>query len=230
MHPYSEDRSPLHPGVPGWMKLSFARGVPEVRKTLVRHGEKKPIWLTEFGWSTCSVRNTREAWANCVDPSTQATYLQQAFRQMQSWSYVPVGVTFNLEDTSDDRGDRVDNYGLLRTDGSPKPAFAALRRAADALEKPPRAVPAKERLTLRFRRAAGRAWVAGRLPGGKKVRVKVHRFTRGGRRAVYDRTIRVRPDGRFRRGIRLAARARGRWVAVAKVRRRPRLAASAVLR
>ncbi len=56
VHPYSEDRSPLHPGIAGWTKKSFAVGVPKVRATLLRNRQRKPIWLTEFGWSTCTVR------------------------------------------------------------------------------------------------------------------------------------------------------------------------------
>ncbi len=133
VHPYSEDRSPLHPGIPGWTKKSFAAGVPAVRDTLLAHGQDTPIWLTEFGWSTCSVRGDRAAYHNCVDPSTQAEWLREAFLYMRTWDYVPVGVSYNLEDTSDDAGDRVENYGLMSHDGTPKPAFAAFRAVADLI-------------------------------------------------------------------------------------------------
>ena len=233
VHPYSEDRSPLHPGIPGWTKKSFARGVPAVRKALVRHGEKKPVWLTEFGWSTCSIRGA-EAYQNCVSPSVQARYLRQAFRTMQAWSYVPVGVTFNLENTSGDRNDRVDNYGLLRLDGSPKPAYQALVGAARALRNATRIRPPSKRLTVRFFRRGDEAYVAGRLPVGRTVRVKLHRWKtstpRFSRRISYNRLITVRQDGRFSHRIGLNAAGRGKWLAVVKGRRLPRLAASAVLR
>ena len=133
VHPYSEDRSPLHPGISGWEKKSFVGGVPRVRDAMLRQGDDKPIWLTEFGWSTCTIRG-QQAYRNCVGREAQADYLQQAFRQMQAFSsYVPVGVWFNLQDTGGDPGDRVDNYGLLDFDGSPKPAFAAFRASADAI-------------------------------------------------------------------------------------------------
>ena len=36
---------------------------------------------------------------------------------MRSWSYVPVGVAFNIEDTDGDRDDRLSNYGLYRANG-----------------------------------------------------------------------------------------------------------------
>jgi hypothetical protein len=222
VHPYSEDRSPLHPGFPGWVKKSFAHGVPAVRDTLVRHGEAKPIWLTEFGWSTCSVRGS-DAWDNCVSPSTQATHLEQAFDKMRDWSYVPVGVTFNLENTSSNLGDRGDNYGLLNRDGSPKPAYEAVAAAARALRS--------KQLTVRFFRRGGAAWVAGRLPVGRTVRVKLHRWktsaSRFSRRISYNRLIEVQADGRFSHRVDLDSVTSGKWLAVVKGRR---LAGSAVLR
>jgi len=133
VHPYSEDRSPLHPGISGWEKKSFVGGVPRVRDTMLRRGDDKPIWLTEFGWSTCTIRGL-QAYRNCVGPDVQAAYLQLAFRQMQAFSsYVPVGVWFNMQDTGSDVGDRVDNYGLLSLDGAEKPAFAAFRASAQAV-------------------------------------------------------------------------------------------------
>lgn len=230
VHPYSEDRSPLHPGVPGWTQLSFARGVPAVHETLLEHGERKPIWLTEFGWSTCTTRNSN-AWDNCVDEGVQATYLRQAFSKMRDWRYVPVGITFNLEDTSTDRSDRVDNYGLLASDGTPKPAYRALAGAAQTLAAGPRR--ARAPLSVRIFRRGRRAFVAGRLPAGRMVRVKLRRMSRRtGRptnRVAYTRLLRVGRDGRFRHRVRLAAAASGSWKVVAKVRRRPRLAARAVV-
>lgn len=233
VHPYSEDRSPLHPGLPGWTKKSFAAGVPEVRETLLEHGQRTPIWLTEFGWSTCSVRG-RAAWANCVDPSTQANYLQQAFAQMQRWSYVPVGLTFNLQDTSTDSNDRVDNYGLLRQNGAPKPAYEAISHAAPALARGSKLRLRPRRLKLRFHRRGRRVLVTGRLPFGRSARVKLRRAKPGGarfsRRVAYNRVVRADAKGRFRHRVRLSAARRGKWLAVAKGRRRPRLEAKAVLR
>ena len=133
VHPYSEDRSPMHPGIPGWTKKSFAVGVPKVRDTLVRRGERKPIWLTEFGWSTCTVRGQTAAYDNCVDERTQADWLERAFSYMRNWDYVPMAAAFNLEDTSTDSGERVDNYGLMHHNGTPKLAFAAFRSGARLL-------------------------------------------------------------------------------------------------
>ena len=135
VHPYSGDRSPLDRGDDRWIQNSFLRGVPSVRATLLRYGQNVPIWLTEFGWSTCTIRD-QQSYANCVDPAVQARYLTEAYTQMRAWDYVKAGFWFNLQDTSDNIGDRVDNYGLLHTDGTPKPAFGAFKAAARLMGTP----------------------------------------------------------------------------------------------
>lgn len=135
VHPYSEDRSPLDSGIKGWEKKSFIDGVPRVRDVMLAHDDDKPLWLTEFGWSTCDVRDDR-SYRNCVDPDIQADYLRLAYEQMRQWDYVAVGVWFNLADTTSDPSDRVGNYGLRTHDDSPKPAFAAFSEAAATLGGP----------------------------------------------------------------------------------------------
>lgn len=130
IHPYSGDRSPLHPGYGSHVENSFVRGVPAVRNVLVQNGNPKPLWLTEFGWSSCTVRDDPEGWRNCVDESTQAEYLRLAYRQMEEWPYVDVGVWFNLQNWGPDPADRVANYGLLDYQGNPKPAYASFLAAA----------------------------------------------------------------------------------------------------
>jgi polysaccharide biosynthesis protein PslG len=136
VHPYSGDRSPLDPNEDKHIRHSFILGVPAVRGVMLRNGEDKPLWLTEFGWSSCTYRSGPSS-ANCVDESTQAKHLGEAYTQMMSWSYVPVGVWFNLKNTSMDAGDRVDNYGLLRHDNTGKPAMEAFRTAATGLATSP---------------------------------------------------------------------------------------------
>lgn len=133
LHPYSQDVSPLDPRLRGNRRLSFATGVPAVRDVMLRHGDDGPLWLTEFGWSTNRVRGAGP-WRDGVDERVQATYIRQALAKVTDWSYVPVIVYYNLVDRSADRTSAVDNYGLVRHDGSPKPGFAAFRDAARALQ------------------------------------------------------------------------------------------------
>ncbi|MGH2838204.1 MAG: GH39 family glycosyl hydrolase, partial [Thermoleophilaceae bacterium] len=132
VHPYSGDASPLSPQSDEWIQTSFTRGVPSVREVLLRHGEDKPIWLTEFGWSTSTIRGA-EVWRNGVSEQVQALYTEQALVKVRDWPYVPVALVYGLKDVGTDPTDRNDNFGLIRYDGSPKPAYAAFQRGAEVL-------------------------------------------------------------------------------------------------
>jgi polysaccharide biosynthesis protein PslG len=129
IHPYSEDRSPLDPGSERYRQLSFVRGVPAVREAMLRHADRVPLWLTEFGWNTSRTRGA-EAWRNGVDEATQAHYLGQALQLLRAWPYVDVAVVYGLRDMGTDPDDYLDNFGLLRHDGAPKRALGTFRNAA----------------------------------------------------------------------------------------------------
>ena len=223
VHPYSEDRSPLDPGVAGWSKKAMVAGVPRVRETLLRYGQNRPLWLTELGWSTCTIRNAR-AYENCIGEPTQAEYLRQAFEQMRSWPYVQVGVWFNMQDTGADRSSRIDNYGLLRYDGSPKPAFAAFRDAAFKLSRGlPIVKKKRKRIRLKVWKRHRRVYARGYAPQARTVTIRAYRVRRHhgrlriSRHARYRRVIRVTRSGRFRG--RLSSRLRHkRWRFVARAR------------
>jgi hypothetical protein len=229
VHPYSGDRSPLHRNEDQYIRYSFVRGVPAVRDVMLREGDDKPIWLTEFGWSTCSVRNAR-SYENCVSESTQAEYLTEAYRQMRSWSYVPVGVWYNLRDRSSDLGDRVSNYGLVRHDGSEKPAYAAFRAAVAGLagdaaagsgagsgtgDSASGATGETERVRLVVRRKRRKVYARGTAPSRRIVRLRAYRYSKRTRswrkRPAYRRSIRANAAGRFHRRLRKRSLRRGKW-------------------
>lgn len=230
VHPYSEDRSPMSPGLPGWSSASMNAGVPQVRNTLLHYGQHQPLWLTEFGWSTCNVRHQSQAWENCIDEQTQAQYLRQGFQQLSKWSYVQVGVWFKLQDTTPDRGSRNDNYGLLRYDGSEKPAFAAFRDAAHGSSGHPKRGHIKLKVFKRGRKVFAR----GSAPKAKTVTIRGFRIRRHhgklrvSRHASYRKVVRVSRSGHFR--TRLSSRLRHRhWHFLAKARGTQLIAASSSL-
>jgi hypothetical protein len=134
IHPYCEDRSPLDPWIDDDVRLSFIRGVPAVREAMLRHGDAKPLWLTEFGWSTTTTRRTLELWRNGVDEETQADYVAAAIYQLPHWPYVAAALDYTLVDRGRDATVLNDNYGLVRFNGTPKPAYAAFMAAADAVQ------------------------------------------------------------------------------------------------
>ena len=52
---------------------------------MLAYGDAKPMWLTEFGWST-----TSDSWG--VSAQTQADYLLRAYRMLEQDSYVQVAI------------------------------------------------------------------------------------------------------------------------------------------
>jgi hypothetical protein len=97
----------------------------EVHATMLANGDDKPIWMTELSWRTTSARCSEGAWAGQkaegVTPQEQATLLSQAYHCLAQDTYVPVALWFPLQDA---RGIR---SGLVRTNGTRKPAFASMR-------------------------------------------------------------------------------------------------------
>lgn len=113
-------------------------GYREVHRTMVAHGDAKPIWMSELGWSTTNggpTSCTRGASAgrkpSGVDEATQARFLAQAFRCMARDPYVVAATWFTFRDAAGQpQSAEVANYGLMRRDGSAKPSRAAFRAAA----------------------------------------------------------------------------------------------------
>ena len=217
IHPYAGDASPEDPGDDNWIKNSFARGIPSVRDVLLRHGEDKPIWLTEFGWSTSTIRGD-EPWRNGVTEGTQARYTEQALLKIREWPYVPVAIVFELVDERDDPDDRESNFGLVRRDGTLKPAYDAFTRAAKALSEgegdPPLKPVESARLRLSIVRTESGIYARGMGAPRAVARLRAHRYLshkdRFARRASYAVRVRVGRSGRFVRKLddRLG---RGRW-------------------
>ena len=219
IHPYAGDASPHEPMDDAWIKNSFTRGVPSVREVLLRHGEDKPIWLTEFGWSTSTIRGD-EPWRNGVSEETQARYTEESLLKVRDWDYVPVAIVFELVDERDAPGDRESNFGLLRHNGTPKPAYAAFRRAADVLAAgegpglPERSAGSDTPLRLAVVRTDSGIYARGAGTPLAVAHVRAYRYIRTqrryARRASYTVRVRVGRSGRFLR--RLDGRlSRGRW-------------------
>lgn len=130
VHPY-QDPATAAPDAPSQGSTYRLSTLPMVHRLMVANGDgDKPIWLTEFGWTTAKT-GPRPG----VDDDTQARYLQDAVRQIRSqYPYVTHAFWFCLRDR-DDSTPYENNFGLLHVRGSPKPAFAAMQKTnADLLE------------------------------------------------------------------------------------------------
>jgi polysaccharide biosynthesis protein PslG len=121
VHPYL-DPADAPPDAPSEGRTYRLTTLPAVRAEMVANGDAaKPIWFTEFGWTTAST-GPRTG----VDEATQATYLSRALDQIRTrYPYVTTAFWFCLRDR-DDSTPYENAFGLLRVDGSAKPAFAAL--------------------------------------------------------------------------------------------------------
>ena len=110
----------------GRMTTTSFRAFGEVRDVMRDHGDLQPIWLTEFGWSTNSdVQHPLGG----VTEAQQADYLAQAFELLEATPYVEVAIVYNFRNNywADDADNWEDQLGLLRTDFSPKPAYAVFK-------------------------------------------------------------------------------------------------------
>jgi polysaccharide biosynthesis protein PslG len=108
----------------GRIAVKAFAGYREVRKVMLAHGDDKPLWFTEFGWST----NTVDGWG--VTESQQAAYLEQALRCIEQDPYVQVAIWYLHRNHAwaADANTWADQLGLVRTDFSRKPAFDAFKQ------------------------------------------------------------------------------------------------------
>lgn len=105
----------------------------EVHAVMLANGDNKPIWMTELSWRTTSATCSEGAWAGQkaegVSEEQQATYLRQAYHCLAEAPYVQVALWFPLEDEGPVTS------GLLRSNGSRKPSFAAMQAYAHEGDK-----------------------------------------------------------------------------------------------
>jgi hypothetical protein len=95
-------------------------GYREVRQTMLAHGDDKPIWFTEFGWST---------WSGGVSLQTQAAYTTKAMQCVEQDPYVQIAFLYNLRNNywANNADDWDDQLGLMNTDWTHKPAYDAYK-------------------------------------------------------------------------------------------------------
>ena len=118
VHPYGHNPDTCDPAA----RWCF-RQVEEIRERFNAHGASaKRFWITEVGNHTGGPSAHTEA--------EQATYLTRYVAMAKSYGYVDALLYFAYKDHCSDTGNKECFYGVLRSDGSAKPAFAALRESA----------------------------------------------------------------------------------------------------
>ncbi len=198
VHPYNEWRDPYDRWQPQWKKYTFLPGMEWIREGQVAAGDNKPLWITEFGWDTC----TGSSW--CVNEAQQADYLVKAFQILNTLNYVYGATAYELRDESTDKSDFESNWGLVHQDFSKKPAFDAV---AAALHGEKEAEP----VTLDINVSQGGAVVAtGQAPQKQRLAVQVSRC----QQTVQRRWIKTTQRGYYRRKLGFVKSLRGCHVTV----------------
>ncbi len=152
-----------HAGIKGYydaLSLHFY-GAPlyslrQTRAVQLANGDHTPVWLAEFGWSSCAPHKTEDQ-LTCVTPKIQGQNLADVFNALRHTSWVKAALVYAAND------DATSHLGLTTTTFKPKPALAALRRAI-AHPRPPRVV---KLAIVRFGGSANpRVAVTGSGPAG----------------------------------------------------------------
>lgn len=127
VHPYTDGRGPASEAAPA--RLELGPGLRSLRVAQRAAGQVRPLWLTEFGFTACS-------WCGSLD--AQAALLGDTVRAIAALPYVRGATVYQLRDrvTAPDAWEA--NFGLLRQDFTPRPAYAAFRAALAAVRGTPR--------------------------------------------------------------------------------------------
>lgn len=93
-----------------------------IHETQLANGDATPLWLDEFGWTSCWPHRKIQQEQGCVTASTQALDISNAFHAMSRLPYVAAAVLYKLLDSNDE------DFGVVSANGRRKPSFAAFGR------------------------------------------------------------------------------------------------------
>jgi hypothetical protein len=146
--------------------LGSLRYLHEVQ--LANH-DTKPLWLNEFGWSSCWPRQRIQQEQGCVTKQAQAANLANVYRSLARTPWVAAEIAYELQ------GSRREDFGVLTETGVHKPSFGALH----SVFMSPFGKPNPVKVHLSRRR--GRILASGSGPVGDYMQLEAFR----GAHAVY---------------------------------------------
>jgi hypothetical protein len=157
--------------------LASLRAIRQVQRA---NGDAKPVWLAEYGWTSCLPARTQGG-HNCVSRARQGANETDIVRALRRTSYVKAAVVYTLQDTAQY------SFGVLDRAGARKPAFAALR-GAFTTARPLRPVK------LKLARVGGRLVASGSGPAGDALELDAFQAGALRLRVVF----RLDREGRYR--------------------------------
>jgi hypothetical protein len=134
--------------------------VRAIRAVQLANGDNKPLWLDEFGWTSCYPKQRIEDEQACVTESIQAANLVSSFRALVRYGYLAAIVSYKLQDST------VDNFGVVAHSGARKRSFKAL----SSIFASPFGALARVHLSLRKR--GGSVLASGSAPVGDYLRLE----------------------------------------------------------
>ncbi|MGZ4275380.1 MAG: cellulase family glycosylhydrolase [Solirubrobacteraceae bacterium] len=163
-----------------------------------RYHDRKPVWVTESGWTSCAPQMSRTpAGHQCVTQAAQGRFVSDLVTSLRRKPrYVRALIDYQAAD-----GDGGDKFGLVDDAGAAKPALGALFAA---LRPKPRAA---RRVRVRLAVSGGRVVATGTGPAADAYVLQA--VVNG--RLRYSKAFYLGPDGTY--SVRLPA-ALGRVMAV----------------
>jgi len=119
IHPYSYPALPNAPGTGEW-NTALRLGI--MYDTMARGGDgDKKVWITECGAPT----GTADV---AVSEQDQAQTLQIMLARARDTPWIGPAFVYSIRDGGDNRAEPEDNFGIIKRNFSPKPAYAVVQR------------------------------------------------------------------------------------------------------
>ena len=132
----------------------------QFREVQLANGDTKPLWLDEFGWSSCWPRYKIQQEQACVTPQVQTANITNMYTSLARTPYIAADVLYQLQ------GSKAEDFGVLNERGGHKPSFSALSRV---LASP---FGAPSRVTLSLRRQGNHIVASGAGPVGDYMQLE----------------------------------------------------------
>lgn len=121
-------------------------GYREVYAEMTAAGDgAKNIWVTEFGWNTSTKPCDPGAgyWSGGVSEDQQAKNISRAYEIFAQDAYVPVAVLYSARNNywTADADDGEARFGLMHTNYTAKPGYAAYKNITQVTSTPPPSTP-----------------------------------------------------------------------------------------
>ena len=128
----SMDAGTLHPYPDGVIPTSSL--VSTENNSSVLNAAHKPWWVTETGYYT-AVNATQGVYQPGISEAAQGKYVPRLYLDYFNSGIVHTSV-YEIIDEHVDQANAEANYGLMRNDGSPKPAYTAMKNMLTLLADP----------------------------------------------------------------------------------------------